>query len=352
MDNQRSVGASPVRRAVRHAAAMSVLAAIVIPGGTLVFAPQTLAATPVTLSLTSAQLKVKTANGQSFYMTVDATDTTPTVVEGVVELARPEGSNSLDSEFHLWTFNALTASFTFNTTTQEGTFDTGTHEGALTTIDLTFKATAHKAESCANKGGSAISYTGTLTGKVTLATGISGGGTVGGTSETFTGTNTLISDAGCVPPATSGPCYAGGGWASDTPVDAFGLPAVALGKPVDQIDVVQHQTLSSPKGAERTDGALIEASPATHKAATLTVTTGGAGSPVTGTATISGGTSKQLPTEKCDENGKTETQTEDLYFGAKYASAAGHALTVHEVIGGSFSVPTSSTGVYEVYRIS
>jgi hypothetical protein len=330
---------------------MAVLAAIVIPGGTLVFAPQTLAATPATLSLASAPLKVKTANGQSFYMTVDASETTSSVVEGSVELSRPNGPNSLDSEFHTWTFTASSASLTFNTTKQQGTFDTGTQEGALTTIDLTFKATAHKAESCTNKGGSATSYTGTLSGKVTLVTGISGGGTVGNASETFSGSNTFISDEGCVQPYPN-PCYAGDGWGSDTPIDADGLPAVVQGKSVDQINLFRHVTLSSPKSAERSDGALFEGSPATLKSGTLTVTTGSAGSLLTGTATISAGMPEMIPPSKCVEGGKTDMQKENYYRNAKYASASGHALTAHEVIGGAFSVPASSTGLYEVYSFS
>lgn len=337
--------------------AVLALGAIALSSGPFLAAPVSSAATPPTLSLFSGPAKVRTANGHTFYMSLvartDQTSPTTSVVEGVIEIVRPVTTGGSGYEEHSWGFQATLPTLSFNSANGRGTFNTGTQEHGLASIDVTFKATSHKAAAC--KSGSETVYTGTLSGKASLVTGITGGGTIGGTSESFAATNILTYDKACVPPSSAAPCISGDGFYSVAgSAGAIGFPTVLSGKSVDQVEVTRVTKLSSPAGAERTDGAVIEGAPATLKSGTLSVTTGTTNSSVvTGSATLTGGHAVSIPKTSCTEGGKTHIQSETLYQNAKYQSTAGHPITAHDLIGSAVVAPSPDpSAIYEVWTVS
>ena len=115
------------------------------------------------------------------------------------------------------------------------------------------------------------------------------------------------------------------------------------GKQVGEASVDRQVKFSSPKGAARTDLALVQAAAPTYNAKTgvLSVTASSAGL-VTGSATLSGGSRKTVTTS-CTWKGKTYKIKTTENLTASYASPSGKAITAHTSLTGNLAAPSSAT---------
>jgi hypothetical protein len=310
------------------------------------------------LTLTSTSLgldgaTVTTANGTKWYLTIGASNASidgGVGHEATMELARQAkvGGRTSD-ELHAWTFNTSATTFKFSTTTGDGTVDTGSLASPVAMIDVKFTATAHTTATCLS--GKETLYTGTLSGEAKLVTGLSGGGTVGGSSVAFRASidgskPTVTVDDDCTTPfpcPTSTEVVFAAAPKYPSPLFVEGGDGFISGKNIDLVTISNDVTLSSPKGATRDDDAFIEAAPSTWDQATKTlkVTTSKTGI-VTGSAVLVGGKSSSFPFP-CTVAGKSSHVTETGYT-AKFSSPAGHAITAHNKIGGTITFPTKLNG--------
>jgi hypothetical protein len=317
------------------------LAAAAIVGlGSLTFISSTAAIPSPSFSLTSGSVKVTTANRHVFSMAIAAFQT-GSVLTSAITLTRPVTTGGSGAEVHSWTFNVPLSTLTFNAATGQATFNTATAGGPLAAIYVVFKGASEKSVSCAS--GSERIYTGTLSGKVTLRTGISGGGTVGGPAVSFSGTNSFTSDSRCIsrfPPPT---CISGATFtAGSRDVGLVGAPQVRRGRAVEAVNLSHLSRLRLPSGATRSDGAFIFAPPSRYRSRVLAVYGGASSSSiVTGTATLSGGTISPPALGSCVEGGTTRTQAKTFHNNVKYQSLAGKTFEAHEVIGGAITVPST-----------
>jgi hypothetical protein len=292
-------------------------------------------ATAATVTVAGATT-VKTSNGQSWTLSVADSNGASGLI---IALSRTVSAGGTGAEEHSWQFMSPASSLTFNKTTGDGTIKGGSSTGKVATVSLTLTSTSHKAGTCTS--GSETIYTGTLSGEAELVTGLSGGGTVGGKSVKLTASATVDSD--CV--TNTNDCLDSTLFDSGTsagPIQAVGLSEPTAGKTFDFVSVLQELNLSSPKGATRSDIALVQAPLATwnSKTGVLSVTSTSAGI-VTGSATLSGGksTTSKFP---CTYGGKTYTIKNLENFTANYASPAGKAITGHTSLGSELVAPSSA----------
>ena len=296
---------------------------------------------------------VKTSNGQSWRLSVADSSTPDTLTIGLVRTVTAGGSGA---EEHIWYFDSPASSLAFDKSTGDGTVTGGSATSPLATVDLTFKATSHKAASCSS--GSETIYAGTLSGEAKLVTGLTGGGTVGGSSVTFNATGSapeVLVDSGCVPPTDD--CTATTVFSSavtGAKTEAAGSAGTESGKKFNLVSVARKVTFTSPKGAYRIDAALVtDTSPPSWdpKTDVLSVSTTSSGI-VTGSATLSGGklTTVSYP---CSYSGKSYTITETENTTASYASPAGEAITGHTSLTGNLAAPSSvKAATYVVTTVS
>jgi hypothetical protein len=299
----------------------------------------------VTLSLDGAT--VKTANGQSWELTVTAQSSTSEVG---IALARVVTSSS--DELHTWTFPVKAGTFKFSTSSGVGTVNTGSQTSPTATVDVTFKATSHKAVACSS--GSDTIYTGTLTGEAELVTGLTAGGTVGGKSLAFTATGSkpaVSVDNNCLLKSTTDECIASTVWGDDggaaPAADVEGISGKLTGKNQDFIDLSHDTALTSPKGADRLDQAIEYAAPAVFTAITktLSVTTPASGL-ITGSVTLKVG-KLSTATAPCSSGTKNYIETLSYSQTSTWTSPAGKAITAHASLTGNLAAPTSlKTGLY------
>jgi hypothetical protein len=304
------------------------------------------------LTMNNAAAAVKTTNGQSWDMSVADTNIADTLTVGIIRTVTAGGTGS---EEHDWQFLVPASSITFDTSTGVGTVKGGSATSPVATIDLNFQATSHKAATCTS--GSETIYTGTLSGEAELVTGLTGGGTVGGKSVKFNVKGSaphMLVDSDCVAPVDE--CLAATSFSSSTTgkkAEAAGLDGTEDGTKVDFVLVAKKVTLSSPKGAIRTDGADVDVSPPSWNAKTgvLSVTTSSAGI-VTGSATLSGGTLKKT-TFPCTYAGKSYTVHVTTNTTADYSSPAGKNITAHTSLSGNLvAKATKGTGVIDIETVS
>jgi hypothetical protein len=304
------------------------------------------------LSLDNAAAAVKTANGQSWDMSVSDTAIASSLTIGISRAVTAGGKGS---EEHEWTFVVPPSALTFDTATGVGALKGGSATSPVATIDLNFKATSHKAATCTS--GSETVYTGTLSGEAEVVTGLTGGGTVGGKSVTFNVKGSapdLMVDSDCVPAIDE--CLSETTFTSSTTgtkTEAGGLDGTENGVKFDFVLVARKTTLSSPKGAYRTDGAEVDTSPPTWNAKTgvLSVTASSAGI-VTGSATMSGGTDK-TSTFPCSYGGKSYTMHVTSNTTANYSSPAGKAITGHTSLTGNLvAAAAKGTGLIGIETAS
>ena len=299
--------------------------------------PTAPAATGSTVTLGSAGASVKLANGQSWLLSVADQSRA-----GGLSVALSHGT-AASAELHLWDFASTASSLTYSKTTGDATIKGGTATGKVATVDVSFKATSHKASACVS--GSETVYTGTMSGEVILTTGLSAAGTVGGKSLSFGtgGASTLTVDNNCTLQVDTCPSASIWGLATQSAsLVAAGGTETIDGKNTAEAAVEHLVTLSSPKGASRVDLATVETATPSWNASShvLSITTASSGL-ITGSATESGGT-PSTTTTKCTWQGKTYTDKTTENFSANWSSPSGKPITAHTALTGTLKMPTSA----------
>jgi len=288
----------------------------------------------------------KTSNGVSWDLLVSYS---PSATGADVDVALEKLVAGTDFEFHSWKFAVNSSVLSFSG--KSGTFNLGSEASPVVpTFDLSFKATSSKAGSCVT--GKETIYTGSLSGEVTLVTGLSGGGTVKGSFTFGVIPPTITVDQGCVLPSTNtcasevlaGSSAVGATSSPSVFAESFTLPNSSF----KSVGLSSQTTLSAPKGATRTDvGADIEkAGKVFATYASKAVKMASSGGIVTGSATISGGKpgSFHFP---CSYKGKTYSVTEHFDNPANYSGKFSATMA----IGPDLKAPTSTkTGYYQVEK--
>lgn len=357
-----SAGRSPWRVARR--AVLTPIAAVAIFAGSSVAAAASApgvsqaattrvsspASAAPTMSL-AGEATEKTSNGVSWTFIVGWDDSGGSPAELELDLYRTVTTGGTGEELHLWSIPVTTTTLAFNATTGVGTLNVGTQASPLAKVDLAFKSTSNKKGTCTT--GSETIYSGTLSGEASLVTGLTGGGTVGGTSVKFTvATPELTVDSACVIPTVLNPCLASSSFISTLTVGktiAAGLNESTEGKTGDLTELVRATDLTTPKGSMRIDAAAEDTGAATYDATTkvLSVTTTTSGF-VTGSATLSGGKVTVEPPESCSFGGKKYTTTDTIDETATYASPAGKSIKAKTSLSGTLTAAKSSNGYYDV----
>ncbi len=311
------------------------------------------AATTPTLSLSGAT-SVKTSNGMGWTLGVGWDEETATTSAVTVGLERTDKTGGTGHEEHAWSFLVTTATLAFDAKAKTATLDTGTQTKPVATVDLAFSATSATKATCTT--GSETIYKGTLSGDLSLVTGLTGGGTVGGKTLHFTvGTPELTVDADCVPPVPVNKCLVASAFSSGNPSaspSAEGISETVSGKAEDFVAVGKVTLLTNPANAERADVAEERTAPATYDATTkvYSVTTSASGL-VTGSAKLSGGT-LTTTTSTCSSAGKSHTETQTSATDANYKSPPGMTINARTLLSGVLSVPASTkTGNYAVVTV-
>ncbi|MGC9961699.1 MAG: hypothetical protein ABSE47_07325 [Acidimicrobiales bacterium] len=244
-------------------------------------------------------------------------------------------------EFHSWSFSVKGSTLSWNGKT--ATLNAGTQASPVATAAVTFKETSSKKVACTS--GKETMYSGTMSGKATLVTGLSGGGTV--SVKTWSKAELTV-DSGCLQPLTN-PCVpeliAGSGFSGTTVIAG----SLSLGGPADNIvGLSSNTTLAAPKGASRQSVAVL----IDHSTKVYAKYSGGkvqlfSTGFVAGSGTLSGGAPKTIVNPNCKYKGKKYTTTTIEDFGANYK---GH-FSAAAAIGGKLVGPATSIGDYIVETV-
>lgn len=310
--------------------------------------PAATSSTEYLLGDDGASVKV---DGATWILSVDYTADSPdnTLAVGLERLVTSGGKGE---ELHVWGFAPTsTSDLTFDSSTGDGTLDSAKTADPVAAVDLAFSATSHQAAACTS--GSETIYTGTLTGSVTLTTGLTNGGTVHGKSLTFDvkgSSPSITADDDCVPAIND--CESVTIFLSSSSEEpgvlASGIEGTLLGATADEIGVVDQTDLSAPAGAVREDGAELSGKFMKWSASTKTLSVSSSTSGiVTGSATLTGGKVTKGSTT-CTFDGTTYKLSALAASDATYSSPSGEALTAHTLLSGDLAAPNSTDAGYEV----
>jgi hypothetical protein len=341
-------------RVTRRAVLTPIAAVAIFAGSSLaavVAAPGSALAATSTLSLGNAGTTVKTSNGASWTLVVSWDQVISTEAPNLsVALERVVGGTGY--EFHDWIVPVTASTLTFNKKT--GTLNVGAQASPIATVDLSFKTTSSKKATCTT--GSETVYSGTLSGKVTLVTGLTGGGTVGGSLLSFkAATPEITVDSSCIPPegneCTADVLFSSGNFTGTTPAASGGSLSL-FGKSFNEVGLTRSTDLTAPAGAIRSDVAAQEGLTPKYDAKTkvLTVTASKSGL-VTGSATLKGGKVKTA-SYTCKYSKKSYKVTDRTDSSATYSSPAGHPISAKTSLAGPMTAPSSTkTGFYIVSTV-
>jgi hypothetical protein len=342
--NQRALPGRPLagrRRAGRRL--LAALGAAVVPLGFLTaFAPSGSAATPTAYTLTSGAASFK-AGGHTWKLQFSVLGGRPSGVVGADSLSFAITTSHLGgTEEHSWAARAFPAGTLTVAGNGDATFKSAAAMSKVATFSLTFKAKSHSKASCAS--GSGTNYTGTLSGKVTLKTGLKGLNV--SKRLTFAKPNTLLLSHGCVPPT---PCDLSG-WSGINPAGTLVAGGANTGGPSKQAwfsTVEKADVKTAASDLRRSDGGFI-ASAAPKFSSTgksLTVTASSAGL-VTGKGIVNHTTVSKSPPLTCYWGRQKYSETESIYEGSFSASTAFEA---HTLLTGTISVPKAGLGFFTIH---
>ncbi len=305
------------------------------------------AATNLSYFLTAGTVPI-TSGGHTWSLNVSliggSSPSGSTIIDVLIETPHLSGT-----EIHDWGMQMPDADFTVNKTTGAATINSHSDLSPVASLNLTYKPTSHTAGTCSS--GSETDYLGTLTGSVTLTTGLKGL-KLSDTTATFSTPNSLQVDAACVPPiACSFSSWGGGlGGASTAPV-AAGIAAGMPGKQVHFSDVIRKVSLSAPTGATRTDGAEVKATAPVFNAKTKTLTVKGlASGAVTGAGVISGAKLVIPSTQTCAVDGTTYTEKSTVYDEATWSSST--QFVASTILTGTLKVATTGSGEFSLVTLT
>ena len=324
---------------------IGVAFAVTLSLATLGSAPPVSAVTNLSYFFTSGTVGI-TSGGHTWSLNVSligGSSGGPVIIDVLIETPHLSGT-----EIHDWGMQMPGADFTVNKTTGAATINSHSDLSPVASLNLSYKPTSHTAGTCT--AGSETDYTGTLTGSVTLTTGLKGL-KLSDAKAAFSTPNSLQVDNACVPPlACSFAAWGGGlGGAAGTPI-AAGITAGTPGHLVHFTNVNRKVSLSAPAGATRTDAAEVKATAPvfTSKAKSLTVK-GLASGAVTGAGVISGAKLVTPGTETCTLAGKTYTQTSTSYNEASWSSST--QFKASTILTGTLKVATTGSGEFDVITL-
>jgi hypothetical protein len=323
------------------ALAVSALVIVAPVAGTASAAPVVHVRTAPTLDL-NGLASVKTSNGVKWEFDVTWDDAFSSVSLGIdLERTVSSSGSTTGFEFHSWSIPVKASTLSWNGKTAK--LNAGTQASPVATAAVTFQKTSSKKVTCTS--GKETMYGGTMSGKVTLVTGLSGGGKV---SATTWSKAELTVDSACLTPLTN-PCVpefiAGSGFAGTTVIAG----SLSLGGPADNIvGLSSDATLAAPKGAHRQSIAVL----IDHGTKVYAKYSGGkmqlfSTGFVAGSGTLSGGSPKKIVDPKCSYKGKKYTTTTIEDFSANYK---GH-FSAAAAIGGKLVSPATSVGDYIVETV-
>jgi len=340
-----SAVARSTRRVPRLLGAATAVAMSVAALGAV--APPASAATNAGYFFTSGTVGI-TSGGHTWSVNVSllgGSSSGPVIVGVLIETPHLSGT-----EIHDWSMQMPGADFTVNQATGAATIDSHSDLSPVASLDLSYKPTAHSAGTCSS--GSETDYTGTLTGSVTITTGLKGL-TLSDAKAAFSAPNTLQVDKQCVPPVACG--FSSWGGAIGNILKGPIAAGTAAGKPgqkqVNFTDVTTQVSLPAPTDATRTDGASVEAAAPVFnsKAKSLTVK-GLASGAVTGAGVISKPKTITPLTEKCAIDGTTYTEKSTTYNGASWSSSK--EFEAKTILTGTLKVPTTGTGEFDLITLT
>jgi hypothetical protein len=233
----------------------------------------------------------------------------------------------------------------FNRSTQRGSVKTPQSAAPLTTLNLTFVATKHRAAHCIS--GSETVYTGNLSGRATLITHLKGGGTVGGQHLTFkAGSTQLYVDNNCqtrlpISNRCSKSSFLNANGPHNRSLFGFGSSSSAF------IQVSHSVSIAHPAGASRSDSASASApTPAFSKASKTLKVFGSSSGLVTGSGRI---VAKKLDTSSrsCKLNGKKHTEVQTLSENGKFTNTTGHPIVGHTNLTGRLTIASGGSGYFD-----
>jgi hypothetical protein len=231
-----------------------------------------------------------------------------------------------------------------------GAFSLDSHSAfePVASVNVKFKATSHKAESCSK--GSETSFTGTMTGSVTLVANSSKGLVFKVANAKFSASRVLV-DRGCVPKGN--PCSAGI-WGADGKFGSGGGLIVAAGETPGlpgqrtfDVTVGDDFPLPSPAGAFE-DIIIYQKAKSTsydskHKKLSVEAGSGR----ITGSVVLTSLKQFKPTFSKCTISGKSYKET-DVSYNASFTSPAGQAIQTKSYIIGAIKLPTSGTGEFDI----
>lgn len=268
----------------------------------------------------------------------------PVIIDVLIETPHLSGT-----EIHDWGMQMPGADFTVNKTTGAATINSHSDLFPVASLNLSYKPTSHTAGTCS--AGSETDYTGTLTGSVTLTTGLKGLKLSDATAA-FSTPNSLQVDNACVPPL---PCsfatWGGGlGHGPAAPI-AAGITTGTPGHLVHLTEGGQTVSLAAPAGATRHDGAFIKAAAPRFSATAkmLTVTGGKINTAVTGLGVINGAKKVTPGTETCTLAGKTYTEHSTSYTEATWDSPT--QFQVRTILSGTLKVAAKGSGEFDIVTL-
>jgi hypothetical protein len=240
----------------------------------------------------------------------------PVIVDVLIETPHLSGT-----EIHDWGMQMPGADFTVNKTAGAATINSHSDLSPVASLNLSYKPTSHTAGTCSP--GTETDYLGTLTGSVTLTTGLKGL-KLSDAKATFSTPNSLKVEAACVPPlACSFATWGGGLGGAPTAPTADGIAAGTPGHLVHFTDVTRKVSLPAPAGATRIDGADVRATAPVFNSTAKSLTVNGlASGAVTGSGVISKAKLVVPGTETCTLEGTAYTQTSTAYDEASWSCAS------------------------------
>ena len=314
--------------------------AVTLPAAALGAAATASAATNLSYFLTAGTVGI-TSGGHTWNLNVSligGSSGGPVIVDVLIETPHLGGT-----EIHDWGMQMPGADFTVNKTTGAATINSHSDLSPVASLNLSYKPISHSAGTCS--AGSETDYLGTLTGSVTLTTGLKGL-KLSDAKAAFSTPNSLQVDAACVPPlACSFASWGGGLGASKTAPVAAGIAAGTPGHLVHFTDVTRRVSLPAPAGATRTDAAEVQGTAPVFNSTAKSLTVKGlASGMVTGAGVISGAKLVLPGTETCTLEGTTYTQTSTAYDGASWKSST--QFVASTILTGTLKVATTGAGEF------
>jgi hypothetical protein len=228
------------------------------------------------------------------------------------------------------------------------TLDSRSAFAPTVSVDVAFKATSHKAVSCAK--GSETDFSGSLTGSVSLVA--NGKGLVFRSAHAKFRTSRVIVDRGCV--TKGNPCSAGF-WGADGPSsgsaggqivaagDTPGLP----GQRSYDVTIGDDIMLPAPQFSYEDIIVFQKAKSETYDSQHKRLTIDAGSGRVSGSVALTATHQESSSTSKCTVNGKSYKDS-DVSYTASYASAAGHLLEAKSYVTGLIKMPASGSGEFDI----